>query len=125
MKWVPLTVALGCVLLSSLAQVLMKLGMNAHTSPASPAEASGLATYGHALTNPLVWAGLALYGLSAGLWIWVLSRLDVGVAYPLVSLGFVLTLLVGVHWLGESFSWQRLAGCGLIVVGVMLLASDA
>jgi multidrug transporter EmrE-like cation transporter len=43
----------------------------------------------------------------------------------LVSLGFVLTLLVGVQWLGESLSWQRLAGCGLIVAGVMLLASDA
>ena len=88
----------------------------------------GLLALGAELALPgvyLVWAGLALYGLSAGLWIWVLSRLDVGVAYPLVSLGFVLTLLVGVHWLGESFSWQRLAGCGLIVVGVMLLASDA
>ena len=125
MKWVPLTLALGCVLLSSLAQVLMKLGMNANTSSAGASNSSVLETYGHAMTSPLVWAGLALYGMSAGLWIWVLSRLDVGVAYPLVSLGFVLTLLVGVHWLGESFSWQRLAGCGLIVVGVMLLASDA
>jgi multidrug transporter EmrE-like cation transporter len=49
----------------------------------------------------------------------------VSLAYPLVSLGFVLTMLFGVQWLGEPFSWQRLAGCGLIVAGVFLLAADA
>lgn len=122
MKGVALALALGCVLMSSAAQVVMKLGMNAG---APPAGAPVLATYAHALSSPLVWAGLGLYGLSAGLWIWVLSRLDVSLAYPLVSLGFVFTLAVGVQWLGEPFSWQRLAGCGLIVAGVMLLAADA
>jgi drug/metabolite transporter (DMT)-like permease len=125
MKGVALALALGCVLMSSAAQVVMKLGMNAGAPPVGGAGAPVLATYAHALSSPLVWAGLGLYGLSAGLWIWVLSRLDVSLAYPLVSLGFVFTLAVGVLWLGEPFSWQRLAGCGLIVAGVLLLAADA
>ena len=126
MKAAALALALVCVLMSSAAQVLMKLGTNAGAGAAGGgAGAPVLATYAHALSSPLVWAGLGLYGLSAGLWIWVLSRLDVGLAYPLVSLGFVFTLLVGVQWLGEPFSWQRLAGCGLIVAGVLLLAADA
>lgn len=55
----------------------------------------------------------------------MLSRLDVSLAYPLVSLGFVFTFAVGIGWLGEPFSWQRLGGCGLIVAGVALLALDA
>jgi len=59
------------------------------------------------------------------LWLWVLSRLDVSLAYPLVSLGFVVTLALGVVWLGEPLSWTRVAGCGLIVAGVWLLALDA
>jgi multidrug transporter EmrE-like cation transporter len=120
-----LLLALACVLLSSIAQIAMKLGMKAGAPAAGGVEAPVLATYAQALSSPLVWLGLALYGLSAGLWLWVLSRLDVSLAYPLVSLGFVFTLFVGIQWLGEPFSWQRLAGCGLIVAGVMLLAADA
>ena len=131
MKAAALLLALVCVLMSSAAQLLMKQGLNAAASggsAAGPGAAAGgslLATYAQAFSSPWVWAGLGLYGLSAGLWIWVLSRLDVGLAYPLVSLGFVFTLGAGVLWLGEPFSWQRVVACGLIVAGVLLLAADA
>lgn len=118
MKSVALGLALFCVLLSSAAQIAMKRGMGA------PAADVG-STYLQALTSPMVWLGLVLYGASAVLWLWVLSRLDVSLAYPLVSLGFVITLALGVLWLGEPFSWVRVAGCTLIVVGVSLLALDA
>lgn len=119
MKSLALVLAVFCVLLSSAAQIAMKRGMGA------PAGADLGTTYAHALTSPMVWLGLVLYGVSAVLWLWVLSRLHVSVAYPLVSLGFVVTLALGVLWLGEPFSWLRVAGCTLIVVGVSLLALDA
>jgi multidrug transporter EmrE-like cation transporter len=134
MKAAALLLALVCVLMSSAAQLLMKLGLNGAAAKAdgtvgaaagSSASASLFSTYAQAFSSPWVWAGLGLYGLSAALWIWVLSRLDVGLAYPLVSLGFVFTLGAGVLWLGEPFSWQRVAACGLIVAGVLLLAADA
>jgi multidrug transporter EmrE-like cation transporter len=119
MKSIALGLALFCVLLSSAAQIAMERGMGA------PASADVGSTYMQALGSPMVWLGLVLYGASAVLWLWVLSRLDVSVAYPLVSLGFVVTLALGVLWLGEPFSWLRVAGCTLIVVGVSLLALDA
>lgn len=119
MKSIALGLALFCVLLSSAAQLAMKRGMGA------PAGGDVGATYLHAFSSPLVWLGLVLYGASAVLWLWVLSRLDVSLAYPLVSLGFVVTMGLGVLWLGEPFSWLRVAGCTLIVVGVSLLALDA
>ncbi|AOF84331.1 small Multidrug Resistance family protein [Hydrogenophaga sp. RAC07] len=119
MKSIAIGLAVFCVLLSSAAQIAMKRGMGA------PSGADVGATYLHALTSPLVWLGLVLYGASAVLWLWVLSRLDVSLAYPLVSLGFVVTMALGVLWLGEPFSWLRVAGCTLIVVGVSLLAMDA
>jgi multidrug transporter EmrE-like cation transporter len=119
MRVVPLTLAVFCVLLSSAAQLALKRGM-------APPPDSGLGgTYAHALTSPMVWLGLGLYGLSTLLWLWVLSRLDVSLAYPLVSLGFVVTMVAGVLWLGEPFSWLRVGACTLIVVGVSLLALDA
>lgn len=116
MKTIALSLAVFCVLLSSAAQIAMKRGMGA------PADADVGATYLHALGSPLVWLGLVLYGASAVLWLWVLSRLDVSLAYPLVSLGFVVTFVLGVAWLGEPFSWLRLSGCALIVLGVAVLA---
>ncbi len=116
----PLLLALFCVLLSAAAQLAMKQGM----ASAGAAGAVGH-TYGQALTSAWVWGGLGLYGLSAVLWLWVLSRLDVGLAYPLVSRGFVVTMLAGVCWLGEPWSWQRVGGAALIVAGVILLAADA
>jgi len=119
MKPIALALAVFCVLLSSLAQVVLKRGMG------GPAASDLGGTYAHALTSPLVWLGLGLYGMSTLLWLWVLSRLDVSLAYPLVSLGFVVTMAVGVLWLGEPFSWLRVAACTLIVVGVSLLAVDA
>lgn len=119
MKSIAIGLAVFCVLLSSAAQLAMKRGMGA------PVGGDVGATYLHALSSPMVWLGLVLYGASAVLWLWVLSRLDVSLAYPLVSLGFVVTMALGVLWLGEPFSWLRVAGCTLIVVGVSLLALDA
>jgi multidrug transporter EmrE-like cation transporter len=117
MKSIALALAVICVLLSSAAQLAMKRGLG-------PGGADVAGTYTQAFTSPLVWFGLFLYGASAVLWLWVLSRLDVSLAYPLVSLGFVVTMGLGVLWLGEPFSWVRVAGCTLIVVGVSLLAFD-
>ena len=120
-KTLALSVAVLCVLLSAGAQLIMKVGMTS----VSGATQGVAGTYGQALVSFWVWFGLLLYGLSAVAWLWVLSRLDVSVAYPLVSLGFVVTFAAGVFWLGEPWSWQRLLGAGCIVLGVVLLAHDA
>lgn len=123
MKTIALALAVFCVLLSSAAQIALKRGMAPPTHTTLGSDLGG--TYAHALTSPMVWLGLGLYGLSTLLWLWVLSRLDVSLAYPLVSLGFVVTMAAGVLWLGEPFSWLRVAACTLIVIGVSLLALDA
>ncbi len=123
MKAIALALAVFCVLLSSAAQIALKRGMAPPTPTTLGSDLGG--TYAHALTSPMVWLGLGLYGLSTLLWLWVLSRLDVSLAYPLVSLGFVVTMAAGVLWLGEPFSWLRVAACTLIVIGVSLLALEA
>jgi multidrug transporter EmrE-like cation transporter len=68
---------------------------------------------------------LLIYFLSAGVWLFVLARVDVSLAYPFVGLGFILTMLLG--WLirGEILSVNRVAGTALIVMGVVLLARSA
>jgi multidrug transporter EmrE-like cation transporter len=105
-------VALSSISLSAFAQLLMKIGMSAN-----PAENSILAV----ATNPYVAGGFAAYGIGAVLWLKVLSRVELSLAYPLVSLAFVLVAVLSWLVLGERLSASRIMGIGLIVIGVALL----
>lgn len=110
--------ALLSILMSVAAQFILKAGVrSAQAAGAAPdATARLVAT----LLHPQVLAGLACYAGSAVVWLAVLGKWDVSKAYPLVGLGFVLTLPVG--WmLGEQVGAQRLAGALLIAVGVVLV----
>jgi drug/metabolite transporter (DMT)-like permease len=55
-------------------------------------------------------------------WIIGLSRVDVTVAYPMLSLGYILNALGAWYFLGEAVSPQRLLAIGVILVGVALIA---
>ena len=67
-------------------------------------------------------AGLACYGISLIVWIIGLSRTDVTIAYPMLSLGYVVSAIGAWMFLGEVVSPQRMLALGVIVVGVALLA---
>jgi multidrug transporter EmrE-like cation transporter len=56
--------------------------------------------------------------LSVVLWIIALSRVDVSVAYPMLSLGYVVTAIGAWYLFGEALSLQRLLAIFVILVGV-------
>jgi multidrug transporter EmrE-like cation transporter len=66
--------------------------------------------------------GLACYVFSVVVWIVGLSRVDVSVAYPMLSLGYVVNAFAAWYLFGEVLSVQRLLGIGIILVGVAILA---
>lgn len=105
---------------SSLAQLLLKIGM---TSSKGADGASWQATLVAALVNPSVLAGLGLYVFGALVWLLVLSKVDLSFAYPFVGIGFILTLLLGRFALNEPVTLQRAAGTLLIALGVVLVAA--
>jgi multidrug transporter EmrE-like cation transporter len=72
-------------------------------------------------SNLYVWLGLIFYALGAVLWLGVLAKIDVSIAYPFVGLGFILTALFGVFLLGEAFSVIRFVGTCLVVLGIILV----
>ena len=123
MKWQTFALILVSVSLSAFAQIAMKHGMSSAQAQRAVAEShiSGLSAIA---TNPYIILGFALYGLGAVLWLGVLAKIDVGQAYPFVGLGFLLTMLFGIAFLGESFSIARMAGTALIMAGVVLVAAS-
>lgn len=113
---------LASVALSALAQLALKTGAT-RVSASRPAGA-GVELLGMA-QSPLVLTGLALYGLGAVLWLFVLARAPLSLAYPFVGLGFVLTMLAGVFVLGEQVGAARIAGTLMIAAGCVLVARSA
>ena len=70
---------------------------------------------------PIV-AGLACYVLSVGVWIVALSRVEVSLAYPMLSLGYVVNALAAWWLFGEMLGPMRWAGMALILLGVLVMS---
>ncbi len=108
------------VLLNAAAQLLLKAGTNAlGVITFTRDNFAGLAA--RMALEPHFLAGVACYGVSLVVWIIGLSRVPVSVAYPLLSLGYVVNAIAAWYLLGESLDWSRAGGIGCIIVGVWFL----
>lgn len=119
-----LTLILTGVLLNAVAQLLLKAGTNVLGVLTLTREqwlSTGLAV----ASNPYIVAGLACYVISVGVWIGALSRVEVSIAYPMLSIGYVVNALAAWYLFGEAVTMQRWLGIGFIVIGVWLLARSA
>lgn len=71
----------------------------------------------------LVAAGAAMYVLGFGLWMIILARTPLTIAYPIaVGLTIAFSAVAAVLVLGEPLKWQTVVGMLLILAGVVLLA---
>ncbi|MBA5238673.1 MULTISPECIES: 4-amino-4-deoxy-L-arabinose-phosphoundecaprenol flippase subunit ArnE [Pectobacterium] len=71
----------------------------------------------------LGWLMLAVVLLGVGLLLWlvVLQHIPLGVAYPLLSINFVLVTLLAHYWFGERVDKHHWWGIALIVTGIYLM----
>ena len=74
-----------------------------------------------AASLPII-GGLSCYVVSVVVWILALSRVEVSIAYPMLSIGYVVNALLAWWLFGEMLTAQRLAGIGVIIIGVVLVA---
>lgn len=101
---------LAGVLLNATAQLLLKAGTNAMPLGIRLA------------IEPHILAGLACYVISVVVWVVALSRVPVSIAYPMLSIGYVVNALAAWALLGEALTPMRMAGIAVIVVGVFMVA---
>ncbi|MBI4216767.1 MAG: EamA family transporter [Chloroflexi bacterium] len=73
------------------------------------------------VTNPFILLGLVFYAVSSMLWLEVLSNLNLSFAYPLISLGYVFSLIAGVMVFRELVGFWSVLGVSLIVLGVAVM----
>lgn len=109
------------VVMNTAAQLLLKAGTNALGVLTLNVDYGGR-TLGRIATQPHFIGGVVIYMASLVLWILGLSRVPVSVAYPLLSLGYVLNAIAAHYLFGESLGVVRWAGIGFILLGVWLVA---
>ncbi|RNB83360.1 cation/cationic drug transporter [Brevibacillus fluminis] len=108
------------VILSASGQVAMKMG----ASSLSGKNDMLLMKFVHYLTNLPIMVGLALYGISAFVWIAAIEKVRLSYAYPMAALGYVLVAAMSVWFFHEPMSPMRIAGLAIIVVGVVVISQS-
>ena len=112
------------VLLNAIAQLLLKAGVTRVGEFQFSLDNAVPIGIKLATQLPII-GGLACYGISVVVWIMALSRVPVSVAYPMLSIGYIVNAFAAYWLFGESLNAQKLIGIGVIVVGVYLVARSA
>jgi multidrug transporter EmrE-like cation transporter len=111
------------IFLNAIAQLLLKKGTNAIGAIHLTLENWFSVGLQVATQLPII-GGLTCYVLSVIVWIIGLSRVDVTIAYPLLSLGYIVNAVGAWYFLGEMMSLQRILAIGVIIIGVALLVKS-
>ena len=111
------------VLLNAGAQLLLKAGTNAVGK--FEFSVANIVPVGMKLAfEPHIMGGIACYVVSVVVWILGLSRVEVSIAYPMLSVGYVLNAVAAWYLFGESMTAQKLIGIAFIIAGVFLVAKN-
>jgi multidrug transporter EmrE-like cation transporter len=108
------------VLLNACAQLLLKAGTNAvgHFEFSASNIMQVLPKF---IFEWHILGGLMCYAISVVVWIGALSRTPVSVAYPMLSIGYVVNAIAAWYLFGEALTITRITGIVVIIAGVYLI----
>lgn len=114
-----LSTIIFCVFLSTGAQLILKAGANRINENLE--NATGAWSIFWTIVNMPIIIGMCIYVISAVTWIWILTKVDISIAYPFISLGFIMTLFFGWWVFDESLTTPKIVGTILIMVGCIFI----
>lgn len=76
------------------------------------------------IAAPWIIFGMLIYVGSVSIWLMVLSRTPVSIAYPITSLGYIATAFAAYYIWGENLTLTRITGIIVILIGVYLVAKS-
>lgn len=123
MNWTSFVLVLTGVLLNAAAQLMLKAGANRIGPLEVQVQSLALAAREMALSPPVV-GGIACYVVSVFVWIVALTRVEVSLAYPMLSIGYVVNAVAAYILFGEQLTPMRLVGILVIILGVYVLAAS-
>lgn len=103
------------ILLGIVGQLFLKAGVSSFGTVAFNASLLRL------LLSPKVLAGIAAYVISSLLWLYVLSRMPLSIAYPTLAAGYILIEILSFFLFQEPLTAHKVAGAVVIALGIWLL----
>ncbi|MCR8645620.1 EamA family transporter [Paenibacillus sp. N1-5-1-14] len=101
-------------------QFLWKVGLMRKTNPFE-----SIRTIVELFFSPWIFGGLVIYGIATVLWMFILTRVDISVAYPLQSIAYIMTAFGAYYVFNESLSPLKIMGCLVILIGVAMIGYSA
>ena len=118
----PVVMILVNVLLGSIGQISLRYGASQLGNlRAGQGIAASLLCAFKGVFTPYVFLGFCLYAMSAVLWVLVLNQVRLSFAYPMISLSYVLVVLLSAVILGERVPLVTVGGLVFICLGVSLI----
>jgi drug/metabolite transporter (DMT)-like permease len=108
------------VLLSSYGQLVLKWRLNQLGEVPQPLKEKFLFLF-WAVFDPYIFSGFVAAFLASLTWMAALTKFDLSQAYPFTSISFILVLLFSYFLLGEPLTFFKVAGCLLIMAGLILI----
>ena len=108
------------VLLTVIGQILLKQGVSKVGAINNLREFVSKLT--QLILNPYVIGGISIYGFTTFVWLVILSRVKLSIAYPMLSLGYVMTIPFSRLFFKEPVPFVRIMGAIIICIGVYLVA---
>lgn len=71
--------------------------------------------------TPYVFIGFMCYGISSIVWLFVLEKFPLSVAYPALALSYVIIVFASFMFLHEPLTVNKVIGSGIILTGVFVL----
>jgi len=119
-----LTLVLICVLAGAAGQILWKEGMSNFGRINGIEDLLQVKTVWDIFTNKCIILGIILYAISVFLWLGAMSTLDVSFMYPLLSLGYIVTAILALVFIGENITLLRWAGIVVIIAGCFMITKS-
>lgn len=116
-------IALACIILLVMGQSFLKYGL-VQVGGVNFTGGQIFVSVRRILSVPYIVLGFTLYGISSILWLDVLSRLDLSVAFPMVSLTYAFTMVTGAVFFDERVNLLRVTGVAIICLGVFLVGKS-
>ncbi|MEE9338680.1 MAG: EamA family transporter [Methylococcaceae bacterium] len=107
-------IILICVLGISIGQILFKLAAEAFPKNFTFNEVFGF------IVNKYFLLALVIYGVATVLWIYALRLVPLNVAYPMMSLAFVIVPVLSYFFLFEALEYKTLIGTAVIILGLVI-----
>jgi drug/metabolite transporter (DMT)-like permease len=120
-----LAITIAAILLGSVGQLMIKMGLVACTARYGSIDMASI--WGKIpciIRTPYIIAATLLFLLSAAFWMVVMSKRDLSQIYPFIGLSYFFVSLLAYYFLKEHIGAWRIAGILIIITGVIVLAQD-